>query len=64
VSALTYVAMGWIVLPYIPVLAAAVDLHVLLLVSAPWGLLCECCVVFVRTKCVGAGIWAGFERSK
>lgn len=32
-SALTYVAMGWSALPYMPMLAAAVDSHVLLLVS-------------------------------
>ena len=36
VSALTYVAMGWSALPYLPVLSEAVDSHVLILVST-WG---------------------------
>lgn len=32
-SALTYVAMGWSALPYLPLLSAAVDSRVVLLVS-------------------------------
>lgn len=32
-SALTYVAMGWSCLPYLPLLTAAVDSHVVILVS-------------------------------
>jgi hemolysin III len=34
-SALTYVAMGWSALPYLPMLTAAVDSHVVMLVSLP-----------------------------
>lgn len=33
-SALTYVAMGWSALPYLPMLTAAVDSHVVMLVAA------------------------------
>lgn len=36
-SALTYVALGWSCLPYLPVLSAAVDSHVVILVSCMRG---------------------------
>lgn len=54
-SALTYVAMGWSALPYLPVLSAAVDSHVLALVSCCW---CRrswwcCCCQHVQQSDVG-----------
>ena len=36
-SALTYVALGWSCLPYLPVLTAAVDSHVVILVRRAGG---------------------------
>lgn len=36
-SALTYVSMGWSCLPYLPILTAAVDTHVVVLVSGVFG---------------------------
>jgi predicted membrane channel-forming protein YqfA (hemolysin III family) len=41
-SALTYVAMGWSALPYLPLLSAAVDSRVVLLVSVAL-VLQSCC---------------------
>jgi hypothetical protein len=51
VSALTYVAMGWSCLPYLPLLTAAVDAHVVILVSVLAH--CETCG---RGMCA-AGPW-------
>lgn len=48
-SALTYVAMGWSALPYLPMLTAAVDSHVVMLVSL---VCCQRCWATTAAACV------------
>lgn len=55
-SALTYVAMGWSALPYLPVLSAAVDSHVLALVRQA----AVCAPAFSGTLQAASG-WAAMQ---
>jgi hypothetical protein len=58
-SALTYVAMGWSALPYLPLLSAAVDSRVVLLVSVLLGENDFNIMACVRQWCAGRGSGAG-----